>query len=225
MLLKKEVVLEEVDDEEKKARNNEECPRCRTTRMQRPSLKLFVSTCGHALCEECLNTVFHNTPAYPCAVCRTRQNRVDYTRKLFEDSNVHRSVMLRKEKLKDLNLALSDFQGNIRKYNDYLELKEDIIYNLEHNIDLHATQRTLTRFIERHKEIITANKARMEREYRQQLERQRVSRASPTLSLSLSLRLCLSACLLLNVAKLMQWGCACFVRVCACVCVRMCACV
>ncbi|EGD81428.1 hypothetical protein PTSG_02149 [Salpingoeca rosetta] len=167
------VELEEVDEYEREAKNNEECPRCRTTRMRQPNLKLFVGTCGHSLCEVCLNQVFHNTPSYPCIVCRALRLRADYTPKLFEDGSVHRNVVIRKDKLKDLNLSLDDFQGNTRKYNDYLEMKEDIVYNLEHSIDVDQTRRTLARFVERHKDAIAANKRRLERERHRQLQLKR----------------------------------------------------
>lgn len=122
-----------------------------------------------------MNHVFHNTPSYPCIVCRALRLRADYAPKLFEDGEVHRSVVIRKEKLKDLNLSLDDFGGNVRKYNDYLEMKEDIVYNLEHNIDVKQTRQILARFIERHKDAVAANKRRIERERHRQLQQKRVS--------------------------------------------------
>eukprot|EP01147_Barroeca_monosierra_P000273 gene273-3648_t len=167
--------LEEVDDFEKDARNREECPRCRTMRMQQQHMNLYMSVCGHTLCETCLNHVFHNTPSYPCVVCHVLRMRSDYVLKLFEDGSVHKSVVIRKKELKGLNLRLEDFHGNTRKYNDYLEMKEDIVYNLENNIDVNQTRRTLQLFVDRHKDAISANRNRAERELKrqQQLNRER----------------------------------------------------
>lgn len=38
--------------------DNLACPRCKTTKYRNPSLKLLVNSCGHALCDNCVELLF-----------------------------------------------------------------------------------------------------------------------------------------------------------------------
>lgn len=35
-----------------------ECPACKTTKYRNPLMKLMVNVCGHALCDNCVRTLF-----------------------------------------------------------------------------------------------------------------------------------------------------------------------
>ncbi len=51
------------------AMDDQECPRCKTTRYRNPSLKLMVNVCGHALCENCVELLFvRGSGIYLCIV-------------------------------------------------------------------------------------------------------------------------------------------------------------
>ena len=52
---------------------------------------------------------------------------------LFEDANVDKEVDIRRRILKDFNKQEEDFE-TLREYNDYLEMVEDIIFNLTNNL-------------------------------------------------------------------------------------------
>ena len=51
------------------------CPRCKTSKYHKPSMKMLVNVCGHAICESCVNVLFQKGELYylnknklPCVV-------------------------------------------------------------------------------------------------------------------------------------------------------------
>ncbi|KAA8498791.1 RNA polymerase II transcription factor B subunit 3 [Porphyridium purpureum] len=93
----------------------------------------------------------------------------------------------RKRVLKEFNLRLEDFGGDERKYNDYLEMVEDLIQKLAHGVDPEETEEALAKNRADNAERIRINQIRKaeedraaaeklaveEREWRQQLEKLR----------------------------------------------------
>jgi CDK-activating kinase assembly factor MAT1 len=41
------------------------CPRCKTTKYRKASLKLLVNVCGHALCDSCVELLFAKGKQFP----------------------------------------------------------------------------------------------------------------------------------------------------------------
>jgi len=120
------------------------CPRCKTSKYRNPSLKLFVNVCGHALCDNCVDTLFAKGSGN-CPVCSTNLRKNNFRIQLFEDGTVEKDVDIRKKVLKDFNKKEEDFDS-LEEYNDYLELVEDIIYNLTNNINVEATKKKIGTF-------------------------------------------------------------------------------
>lgn len=110
-----------------------ECPRCKTTKYRDPQLVLFVNSCGHPLCEKCIEIMFAKGVA-KCYQCPTPLKRANFKKQLFQDSGVERDVQIRKSILNKYNKGEDAFQS-LRDYNDYLEKLETLIYNMSNNIN------------------------------------------------------------------------------------------
>ena len=61
------------------------CPRCRVTKYRNPSLRLKINTCGHALCESCVELVFIRESA-PCPECGRSLKKSGFRNQIFEDT-------------------------------------------------------------------------------------------------------------------------------------------
>ena len=75
-----------------------------------------------------------------CPECNIPLRRTNFRLQLFEDANVDKEVDIRRRILKDFNKLQEDFDS-LREYNDYLEMVEDIIFNLCNNIDVTETEK------------------------------------------------------------------------------------
>ena len=139
------------------------CPMCKTTKYRNPSMKLMVNVCGHALCESCVELLFaKGTYLYECLSsracvyfsftlgsgscqeCRIPLRRADFRLQLFEDASIDKAVDIRRRILRDFNKVREDFD-DLRSYNDYLEMVEDIIFNLCNNIEVTETEKKVNR--------------------------------------------------------------------------------
>ena len=69
---------------------------------------------------------------------------------------------IRKCILKDFCKKDEDFE-NLKDYNDYLEMVEDIIFNLSNNIDILETNKCIAEYKEKHKDQINKNRHRVNR--------------------------------------------------------------
>eukprot|EP00730_Choanoeca_flexa_P011694 TRINITY_DN27613_c0_g1_i2.p1 TRINITY_DN27613_c0_g1~~TRINITY_DN27613_c0_g1_i2.p1 ORF type:complete len:332 (+),score=65.07 TRINITY_DN27613_c0_g1_i2:50-1045(+) len=154
--------------------DKEVCPHCQTTKYQKPSMVLFTSICAHFLCNSCIENLFHSRAKIPCPTCRQELRREDFQQKLFDSGTVHRDVVLRQRRLQDLNLTLENFDNNLDKYNDYLELREDIAFNFANNIDIPETERRMQQFLQEHAAKIAENKHRAEIARKKRLEQRRI---------------------------------------------------
>ncbi|XP_034761846.1 CDK-activating kinase assembly factor MAT1-like isoform X2 [Acipenser ruthenus] len=138
------------------------CPRCKTTKYRNPSLKLMVNVCGHTLCESCVEMLFIRGSGN-CQECDTPLRKSNFRVQLFEDPAIDKEVEIRKKVLKIYNKNDSDFPS-LREYNDYLELIEEIVYNLTNNMDLENTKQMMEQYQRENKEIIQKNKIKLTRE-------------------------------------------------------------
>ena len=82
---------------------------------------------------------------------------------MFEDANVDKEVDIRRRILKDFNKQEEDFD-DLRGYNDYLEMVEDIIFNLTNNIDILDTNKKIAKYKEDNKDSIVKNRSRLSRD-------------------------------------------------------------
>lgn len=116
----------------------------------------MVNTCGHALCENCVNLLFVKGSG-SCPTCDITLRKAGFRFQLFQDSFIEKEVDIRKRILKDFNKKEEDFE-TLREYNDYLEQVEEIIYNLANDIDVEATKRKIETYKKENAEFIAKNR-------------------------------------------------------------------
>lgn len=63
---------------------------------------------------------------------------------------MEKELDIRKKILKDMNAREEDFP-TLSEYNDYLEMVENIIFKLTHNIDIEATRK----HVEQYKKVLS----------------------------------------------------------------------
>ena len=83
--------------------------------------------------------------------------RNNFRHQLFEDSQIDKEVDIRKRILKDFNKKEEDFD-QLSEWNDYLEMVEDIIFNLTNGVDILGTNKRIAEYKERNKDFITKNR-------------------------------------------------------------------
>merc|ERR1711915_713893 len=64
---------------------------------------------------------------------------------------------------KDFNKQEEDFES-LREYNDYLEMVEDIIFNLTNNLDILETNKKIQQYKEENKDNIVKNRSRLSKD-------------------------------------------------------------
>ncbi|XP_019559457.2 CDK-activating kinase assembly factor MAT1 [Aedes albopictus] len=138
------------------------CPRCKTTKYRNPSLKLMVNVCGHTLCESCVELLFLKGSG-SCPECNVALRRSNFRVQLFEDSNVDKEVQIRKRILKDFNKKEDDF-ATLGEYNDYLELIEELVFNLCNNIDIINTNKRIEQYKKENRDTILKNKTKLSKD-------------------------------------------------------------
>ena len=95
-----------------------------------------------------------------CPECGIPLRRANFRLQLFEDASVDKEVDIRRRILKDFNKQEEDFES-LREYNDYLEMVEDIIFNLTHNIESLETNKKIQQYKEDNKDNIMKNRSRL----------------------------------------------------------------
>ncbi|MES1906191.1 MAG: CDK-activating kinase assembly factor MAT1, partial [Paramarteilia canceri] len=73
------------------------CPRCKSTSFAEPSLKLMVNTCGHRICNKCVEVLFSRISS-PCYQCQVLLNRNNFKDSFFlDDDEMERDLQVRRE--------------------------------------------------------------------------------------------------------------------------------
>ncbi|KAI8354559.1 CDK-activating kinase assembly factor MAT1-domain-containing protein [Choanephora cucurbitarum] len=84
---------------------------------------------------------------------------------IFEDLAVEKEVRIRKRAARVFNKRPEDF-SSLRAYNDYLEMVEDITFNLMNEVDVAETEAKIAAYEQENKDSIAANQARSVNEQR-----------------------------------------------------------
>jgi len=79
------------------------------------------------------------------------------------DASIDKEVDIRRRILKDFNRQREDFE-TLFDYNDYLEMIEDIIFNLTNNIDILETNKKIQAYKEQNKDQIIKNRSKHSRD-------------------------------------------------------------
>jgi len=125
-------------------------------------MKLMVNVCGHNICESCVELLFVKGSG-ACPECNIPLRRTNFRLQLFEDAQIDKEVDIRRRILKDFNKHEEDFE-TLREYNDYLEMVEDIIFNLTNNLEILETNKKIQNYKESNKEITVKNRTKLSRE-------------------------------------------------------------
>ncbi|OSD01662.1 CDK-activating kinase assembly factor [Trametes coccinea BRFM310] len=145
------------------------CPVCKSDRYLNPKLRLLVSACYHKMCESCIDRLYTLGPA-PCPMCGKILRKLAFTPQTFEDLGVEKEVAVRRRIAKEFNKRREDFP-DLRSYNDYLEMVEDITFNLINDIDVPETEERIAQYRRENAAIIELNQKR-EEEYARYLQEQ-----------------------------------------------------
>ncbi|KAI9064278.1 MAT1-domain-containing protein [Trametes sanguinea] len=103
-------------------------------------------------------------------MCGKILRKLAFTPQTFEDLGVEKEVAVRRRIAKEFNKRREDFP-DLRSYNDYLEMVEDITFNLINDIDVPETEERIAQYRRENAAIIELNQKR-EEEYARYLQEQ-----------------------------------------------------
>ncbi|VDP86185.1 unnamed protein product [Echinostoma caproni] len=130
---------------------------CRANKYNNPQLKLMVNTCGHSLCENCVEVLFARGSGL-CVQCKTPIRKANFRYQLFEDPLVQKEVELRKKILSDFNKREDDFDS---LEDLFPRLSNDVlVFNLMNDIDVDETKKYVEQYKKENKDIIKRNRLR-----------------------------------------------------------------
>ncbi|KAJ1958418.1 TFIIH/NER complex subunit [Dipsacomyces acuminosporus] len=138
------------------------CPVCKSDRYLNKNMKLLVSPCYHKMCESCVERLFNMGPA-PCPVCQHILRKSNFYQQIFEDLTVEKEIRIRKRVAMTFNKRQEDFKS-LAAYNDYLEMVEDITFNLLNDVDIRETEERIKQYKRENAEIISKNISKQQRE-------------------------------------------------------------
>ncbi|KAL0242470.1 hypothetical protein GEMRC1_005033 [Eukaryota sp. GEM-RC1] len=122
----------------------EECPICNHTLLSKPSIVFQIASCKHRFCSSCVDNTFEGRNICPCPLCRRILRRSDFKTEDF-DANVAIELSYRKSLSKTFCFHLHDFDSE-SEYLEYLDLLEELVYNLSNQIDLEKTKSRIEEF-------------------------------------------------------------------------------
>lgn len=134
--------------------SDERCPNCSATRYMNTQIRFLISAiCYHKMCATCVDRIFSAGPA-PCPIagCREILRKTNFRRQTFADAKIEREVDIRRRVDKVLGgYTEADFLGS-REWNDYLEMVEDLAYDLANNVEYARNLKKLEELERRQKE-------------------------------------------------------------------------
>ena len=138
--------------------DSEMCPVCKTTKYNKPSMKLMINVCGHVICETCMEqTFFRGSAPCPNAKCGRVLKKNEFRDKIFDDAYIEKEVAIRKKYVKDLIKTEHEFPS-LREFNDYLEMIETLMFNLANNLE---EEETIKKIEDLKKEVKESSKNRV----------------------------------------------------------------
>lgn len=107
--------------------------------------------CYHKICESCVDRIFALGPApcpYPKCGKILRKNK--FKKQIFDDINIEREVDIRKRVASIYNETQDDFE-TLKDYNKYLEMVEDIVFELMYGDNKQKAETDLAAYEKEHK--------------------------------------------------------------------------
>jgi CDK-activating kinase assembly factor MAT1 len=138
------------------------CPVCKTIRYLNKDMEFLINPeCYHIMCSNCVNRLFNDGPNQcPYAGCHKTLRRKGFRSPFFGDLRVEREVDIRRRVAAVFNQVEDDFE-TLRDYNDYLQMVEDLTFDLVSTTDegkRRAAEATLQQWEASHKADIERNK-------------------------------------------------------------------
>ncbi|KAL4885528.1 CDK-activating kinase assembly factor MAT1-domain-containing protein [Aspergillus karnatakaensis] len=152
---------------------DEVCPVCKSSRYLNPDMQFLINPeCYHKMCESCVDRIFSSGPANcPVAGCHKTLRKNKFRKQTFEDINVEREVDTRRRVMEILNRREEEFDSKL-DWDNFLEQREEIIFNLVNRIDVAKTEADLQSYANENMRSIRANQALEARETTSFQERQ-----------------------------------------------------
>ncbi|CAO3687972.1 unnamed protein product [Rhizopus stolonifer] len=110
------------------------------------------------MCESCIDRLFSHGPA-PCPICQQVLRKNQFMSQIFEDLAVEKEVRIRKRVAKVFNKRSEDFPS-LLAYNNFLEMVEDMTFNLMNEVDVAETEARIAAYEMENKDSIAANQAK-----------------------------------------------------------------
>mmetsp|Transcript_23378 Transcript_23378/g.43484 ORF Transcript_23378/g.43484 Transcript_23378/m.43484 type:complete len:360 (+) Transcript_23378:154-1233(+) len=158
--------------------NADECSICKTTEDALDNLtgaQLLINHCGHKFCKSCTDRKFSQKSSFVCPVCGSSIKRNTISEKTLDEIEASEDVKVRRRINDIYNKEERDF-STLLEYNDYQEEKEDIIYQIVHNIDRTAAEARVKAYQKSHVDEIRTRltqHSESDREMSQRVQRQR----------------------------------------------------
>ncbi|GAM22058.1 hypothetical protein SAMD00019534_052330, partial [Acytostelium subglobosum LB1] len=144
--------------------DDEECIICKSSRYINPNTKLLTAPCGHIYCETCIDAAYKKDQVIMCKECASPLRRQAFVNQRFDDGANDKENQTRKTVLKTFNKRQDNFT-DLFEYNNYLELVEDIIFQLLQGGEEAATaQQRIKEYQRTNQQSISENRAKKERE-------------------------------------------------------------
>ncbi|KIX06581.1 uncharacterized protein Z518_04557 [Rhinocladiella mackenziei CBS 650.93] len=123
------------------------CPVCGSDPRTHPGLRFKINTkCYHRICEGCVDRNFSSGKAEcPVGGCHVNLWKREWRTQTFDDLKIEREVEIRRRVTKTLDRQEDEFETK-RDYDDFLELREELIMNLVLRTDVAATNRKLREY-------------------------------------------------------------------------------
>jgi CDK-activating kinase assembly factor MAT1 len=137
------------------------CPVCKTIRYLNKDMEFLINPeCYHSMCVNCVNRLFNDGPNQcPYAGCHKTLRRKGFRSAFFGDLSVEREVDIRRRVAAVFNQAEDDFE-TLRDYNNYLQMVEDLTFDLVSGTDAQrrAAEATLQQWEAEHRADIERNR-------------------------------------------------------------------
>ncbi|KAL4744020.1 CDK-activating kinase assembly factor MAT1-domain-containing protein [Aspergillus similis] len=139
---------------------DEVCPVCKSSRYLNPDMRFLINPeCYHKMCESCVDRIFSGGPANcPVAGCHKTLRKQRFRKQTFEDIHVEREVDIRRRVMTVLNRREEEFDSKL-DWDNFLEQREEIIFNLVNRIDVAKTEADLQSYASENMKSIRANQA------------------------------------------------------------------
>ena len=128
---------------------------------------------SHKCCDACISLKFAKGLVLLCPVCKAKLRRANFHDEKNVNEVLDRELAVRRKIEREWNKRQEDFDS-LDAFNDYLEEREDIIYNLVNGIDLEATQERVAQNRAANSELIARNAAKREAEEKLEQEQIRI---------------------------------------------------